>query len=43
MTDSIYRLRPADGLCLCVLSLLCLGVMMVGSATMQVSPTVVPG
>jgi cell division protein FtsW len=39
MTDSIYRLRPADGLCLCVLSLLCLGVLMVESATMRVSPT----
>ena len=38
MTDSIYRLRPADVLCLCVLSLLCLGVLMVESATMRVSP-----
>ncbi len=37
MTDSIYRLRPADVLCLCVLSLLCLGVLMVESATMRVS------
>ena len=39
MTDSIYRLRPADVLCLCVLSLLCLGVLMVESATMRVSTT----
>ena len=36
MTDSIYRLRSADVLCLCVLALLCLGVLMVGSATMRV-------
>ena len=41
MTDSIYRLRPADVLCLCVLSLLCLGVLMVSSATMHVGG--VPG
>ncbi len=41
MTDSIYRLRPADVLCLCVLSLLCLGVLMVESATMRVSTTAV--
>ena len=39
MTDSIYRLRPADVLCLCVLSLLCLGVLIVESATMRVSDT----
>ena len=38
MTDSIDRLRPADVLCLCVLSLLCLGVLMVESATMRVQP-----
>jgi cell division protein FtsW len=43
MTDSIYRLRPADVLCLCVLSLLCLGVLMVESATMRVSPTAAVG
>jgi cell division protein FtsW len=36
MTDSIYRLRSADVLCLCVLSLLCLGALMVESATMRV-------
>ena len=36
MTDSIYRLRPVDVLCLCVLSLLSLGVLMVASATMHV-------
>jgi cell division protein FtsW len=35
MTDSIYRLRHRDILCFCVLSLLCLGVLMVHSATMR--------
>ncbi len=37
MTDSIYRLRHRDILCVCVLSLLCLGVLMVHSATMRVT------
>jgi cell division protein FtsW len=35
MTDSIYRLRHRDILCFCVLALLCLGVLMVHSATMR--------
>jgi cell division protein FtsW len=35
MTDSIYGLRHRDILCFCVLSLLCLGVLMVHSATMR--------
>jgi cell division protein FtsW len=37
MTDSIYRLRHRDILCVCVLALLCLGALMVDSATMRVS------
>jgi len=37
MTDSIYRLHHRDILCLCVLALLCLGVLMVDSATMRVT------
>jgi cell division protein FtsW len=37
MTDSIYRLRHRDVLCFCTLSLLCLGVLMVHSATMRVT------
>ncbi|HSV15298.1 MAG TPA: putative peptidoglycan glycosyltransferase FtsW [Tepidisphaeraceae bacterium] len=37
MTDSIYRLRHRDILCVCTLSLLCLGVLMVHSATMRVT------
>ena len=37
MTDSIWRLRHRDILCVCVLSLLCLGTLMVQSATMRVS------
>jgi cell division protein FtsW len=37
MTDSIYRLRQRDILCICVLALLCLGVLMVHSATMRVT------
>jgi cell division protein FtsW len=37
MTDSIYRLHHRDILCICVLALLCLGVLMVDSATMRVT------
>lgn len=37
MTDSIYRLHHRDILCVCVLALLCLGVLMVDSATMRVT------
>jgi cell division protein FtsW len=37
MNDSIYRLRNQDILCFCVLALLCLGVLMVDSATMRVT------
>src|SRR5256714_5057735 len=37
MDPSIYRLRQADILTLCVLALLCLGVVMVQSAAMHVS------
>jgi cell division protein FtsW len=37
MTDSIYRLHHRDILCVCVMALLCLGVLMVDSATMRVS------
>jgi cell division protein FtsW len=37
MTDSIYRLRQRDILCVCTLALLCLGVLMVHSATMRVT------
>lgn len=37
MTDSIYRLHHRDILCCCVLALLCLGVLMVDSATMRVT------
>jgi cell division protein FtsW len=37
MNDSIYRLRTQDVLCFCVLALLCLGVLMVDSATMRVT------
>ncbi len=37
MTDSIYRLNHRDILCVCVLALLCLGVLMVDSATMRVT------
>jgi cell division protein FtsW len=37
MDDSIYRLRQRDILTLCVLSLLCLGVVMVQSAAMNIS------
>jgi cell division protein FtsW len=37
MTDSIYRLRHRDILCICVLALLSLGVLMVHSATMRVT------
>jgi cell division protein FtsW len=37
MTDSIYRLQHRDILCFCVLALLCLGVLMVDSATMHVT------
>lgn len=37
MTDSIYRLHHRDILCMCVLALLCLGVLMVDSATMRVT------
>ncbi len=36
MTESIYRLRHRDILCICVLALLCLGVLMVASAKMRV-------
>lgn len=37
MTDSIYRIHHRDVLFLCVLALLCLGVLMVQSATMRVT------
>src|SRR5438067_2896045 len=37
MDPSIYRLRQADILTLCVLALLCLGVVMVQSAAMNVT------
>jgi cell division protein FtsW len=37
MTDSIYRLHHRDILCVCVLALLCLGVLMVDSAKMQIT------
>jgi cell division protein FtsW len=40
MDDSIYRLRQRDILTLCVLSLLCLGVVMVQSAAMNISGTI---
>src|SRR3982751_3259213 len=36
MNQSIYRLRPQDLLAVCVLGLLCLGILMVQSASMRV-------
>ncbi len=39
MTDSIYRLRPATCFACASVALLCLGVLMVESATMRVTGT----